>query len=200
MLIIRILLVFFLISIICASDVSQSASPTSSSEWKKSQAETSLLAAETVTVEPQTTSRSRAKTLSNTKKAIKSRRYRAQLKGEDLLKYKALRRESNVRAYRARKLLRETNPEEMAKYKEATKERAKKYDWRNKAKTIQDPEEREIYLQKHRAAENFSRRERYARKLKKTGDGKKAVKQRPRAGAASFTNVIKAQSMHEENI
>ncbi|PWN34154.1 uncharacterized protein FA14DRAFT_156818 [Meira miltonrushii] len=179
MLIIRILLVFFLISIICASDVSQSASPTSSSEWKsflnlspeKSQAETSLLAAETVTVEPQTTSRSRAKTLSNTKKAIKSRRYRAQLKGEDLLKYKALRRESNVRAYRARKLLRETNPEEMAKYKEATKERAKKYNWRNKAKTIQDPEEREIYLRKHRAAENLSRRKRYIRNLEQTGKG-----------------------------
>lgn len=207
------LILFFLNSVICASKRSRSPSPTSSGEWKSflnlspeiNQAETHLPATEAVNAEPKDISRGHARALSNTKGAIKSRNYRAQLKGEDLIKYKKLRRESNMRAYKARKLLRESDPEAMAKYKEATKKRGRKYNFRNKAKTIEDPKEREEYLRKHIEAERGSRRRRYQRNMDQTDRGTdlwkvlKTQKERIRAGEVTEEKLTKSQNAHEKN-
>jgi hypothetical protein len=111
------------------------------------------------------------KVLSQDLHAVNARKYRANLKGNNLEEYKKRRKAQNKKDYEIRMKKIKSDPKANEDYLAIQRERSKKYSYKTQAERIQNPIEKEEYLKKIKDKSNTKARIRYHFNKLFTGQG-----------------------------
>jgi len=103
--------------------------------------------------------------------ALNARKYRANLKGNNLEEYKKRRKEQNRKNYEIRMKKIKSDPKAYEEHLAFHRENSKKYNYKTQAERIQNPIEKEEYLRKIKDKYNTKARIRYHFNKLFTGQG-----------------------------